>query len=172
VVENDPIAAWPSTLMYLILVDQVGKVIRPASSAPRDKSDDLRIALGEFDSALDEIDRDMMYALRCAFGHEFAMANPGPYPDGAVGPLRHRFQLVESTEQKLVVYHGQWNGKYGSACVGGPTEVNLTELANVVERVVSDIEQRVDAGDVRLIDGVTPEMVLHRWGFRVLNAVS
>jgi hypothetical protein len=47
--------------------------------------------------------------------------------------------------------------------------VNLTELANVVERVVSDIEQRVVAGDVRLVTGVNLEMVLHRWGFRVLN---
>jgi hypothetical protein len=81
--------------------------------------------------------------------------------------LRHRFQLVESPQPKLVEYNGDWNGEYGSSSVGGPTEVNLTELANVVERVVLDIETRCDAGDLRLVGGVTPEMVLSRWGFRV-----
>ena len=163
VTESEPVAVWPYAHVYLILMDQVGKVIRPASSARRKTSRDLRTALKEWDSGLDEKDRDMLYALRNAFGHEFAMAN-----ENAKNPsLQHRFQLTRAAERKLVVYNGQWNGKYGTASVGGPTEVNLTELAEVVERVVRDIETRCDAGDVRLVTDVTPDIVRFRWGFRV-----
>jgi hypothetical protein len=150
--------------VYLILMHQVGKVIQPASSARTDTSKDLRTALEEFDSGLDETDRDMLYALRCALGHEFAMANENAkFPS-----LQHRYQLAEAGERKLVVYNGQWNGEYGEASVGGPTEVNLTELAEVAERVVRDIETQCDAGDLRLVNDVTPEMVPFRWCFRVL----
>jgi len=167
-VEAKITASWPGALVYLILMDQVGKVIQPVLSARTTTSNDLRTALEEFDSGLDSTDRDMLYALRCALGHEFAMANENArYPS-----LQHRFQLTEAGERKLVVYNGQWNGKYASQSVGGPTEVNLTELTEVVENVVRDIETQCDAGDLRLVGDVTPEMVPFRWCFRVLPGTA
>ena len=46
--------------------------------------------------------------------------------------------------------------------------MNLTELANVIERVVADIEKKCADGELVLAPDVTPEMVLRRWGFRVI----
>jgi hypothetical protein len=162
---GEPTALWPASLTYLVLLEQIGKVIRPTWSKRRKPSRDLRAALGEWHSGLNQTDLDMLYALRCAFGHEFAMAN-----ENANHPtLQHRFELHDAGERTLVKYNGQWNGVYGAGAVGGPTAVNLRELAEVVEAVVVDIERSVAARDVRLIDGVDLEMVLNRWGFRVLG---
>jgi hypothetical protein len=71
--------------------------------------------------------------------------------------------LTLAQERRLVDYNGQWNDRYASESVGGPTEVNLTELARVVQRVVNNIETKCDSGDLRLVAGVTPDMVWHRW---------
>ena len=62
---------------------------------------------------------------------DFAMSNE----NARIPSLQHRFQLTEAGEQKLVDYRGQWNGKYASQSVGGPTEVNLTVLAYNLKRV-------------------------------------
>jgi hypothetical protein len=55
---------------------QVGKVICPAASR-LEPARDLRGALSWFDSGPDRRDRDMLFGLRCAFAHEFAMAHEG-----------------------------------------------------------------------------------------------
>ncbi|MEY2588226.1 MAG: hypothetical protein QOJ67_210 [Acidimicrobiaceae bacterium] len=111
----------------------------------------------------------MLYALRNAFAHEYALANEGK-KGLQDDPLRHRFQLAESEDRLLVAYpEKSWNGVYGAESEGGPTEVNLSELQVLVERVIARIERAVLAGSLRLVVGVSPQMVLARWGFRVRN---
>jgi hypothetical protein len=75
-IETEPVASWPSSLTYLILLDQIGRVICPA---PRrsPKKGDLRDALQDFDPTISDRDTVMLYALRCAFAHECALANQG-----------------------------------------------------------------------------------------------
>ena len=164
IVEGEATAVWSSVLLYLVLMEQAGKVICPAPDRLT-KGSDLRDTLRRFASGLDEDDLDVLYALRNAFAHEFAMANPNAKDPS----LNHRFQFALAGDPRVVIYNGHWNGEFGSKSVGGPTEVNLTALAVMVERVVDDIEARCRAGELLLVDGVDPEMVPVRWTFRTIS---
>lgn len=162
-------AQWAGTLTYLILLDQIGQVItpkrRPHSSPP------FIVALKEFAPSLSTRDREMLYGLRCALGHEFGLANPGR-ANMKDDPRRHLFTLYESTERRLVVYPTRrWNGRYGARAnhKTGITHLNTTELGNVIEEVIGRIEDGARAGSLHLVEGITPTMVRGRWGFRVID---
>lgn len=160
--------AFVGALTYLILLDQVGKAICPAPGRPPADVPFLA-ALTDFAPPLSERDREMLYSLRNALAHELAMVN-----EGRGNPLRrHRFELHEAEDRKLVVYPTTpWNGLFGDASGGGNTAVNLTELATLVEGVVALIEQMCQQRQLALVNGVTPEMVLDRWGFRIYHGPS
>ena len=81
VIEGKAVAVWPYAHMYLILMDQVGKVIMPASSTRTTPSNDLRTALEEFDSGLDERDRDMLCAPTLPVDEFGEMANKNAIPE-------------------------------------------------------------------------------------------
>jgi hypothetical protein len=162
--ESEPIADWPAALLYLILLDQIGRVIRPADATPTSVTT-MTETLKRFAPSLTERDHGMLYALRNAFAHEYALTNQ----HSTDARKQHRFQLTLASDPLLADYRGgPWNGKFGDESEGGPTEVNLTYLGTVVEGVVSEIEKRCDDGALRLVDGVTPAMVYQRYGFRVL----
>jgi hypothetical protein len=74
-VETEPTAMWSSVLLYLVLMEQAGKVICPAPDRVT-AGNDVRDALRRFGSGLDEDELDVLYAVRNAFVHEYAMANP------------------------------------------------------------------------------------------------
>lgn len=162
------LAVWPGTLVYLVLLDQVGQVLAPTRREPT--REPFMDALADFAPALSERDRHMLYALRCAFAHEFALANEG---GGPRSPRRHMFELHEAGERKLVVYPVRtWNGLHGRRAnvKTGTTRVNLTEVGNVVEDIVATIEAGARSRSLRLVRGVTPAMVISRWGFRTYEA--
>ena len=158
--------AWPAALMYLVLLDQVGKVIAPT---PRARSEvPFLTALEEFAPSLSEQDREMLYALRCAFAHEFALANEGR--GAKVALRRHIFELYEAGERRLVVDPAEpWNGEYGKSRTGGPTKVNLTEFGTLMEELIAQVESGATDGSLVLVAGVTPEMATTRWGFQVFE---
>jgi hypothetical protein len=115
-------------------------------------------ALADFAPALTEQDRHLLYALRCAFAHEYGLSNEGKGNKHAA-LRRHQFQLHEAGERKLAVYPvRQWNGRHGRRANSktGTTKVNLTEVGNLVEDVVATVEAGARSGNLRLIQGLTP----------------
>lgn len=168
-------ALWPGTLVYLVLLDQVGQVISPRPRKPA--REPFLMALEEFGPpSLSERDREMLYALRCAFAHEYALANEGPQtgPRATSGIRRHLFALAEAHGSTDLVHYpsrGRWNGRYDKRMnwKTGTTEVNIVALADLVEEVVARIERMANANELHLVKGVTPTMVLRRWGFREVD---
>lgn len=162
-------AIWPGTLVYLVTVDQVGQVISMRRRLPTHEP--FMDALDDFAPTLPVRDRHMLYALRCAFAHEFGLVNEGRGKHAAV--RQHLFQLHEAGERKLVIYPKRvWNGRFGARAntKTGTTHVNITEVARVVEEVVATIESAATAGHLRLLQGVTPATVTSRWHFRTFEA--
>src|SRR5262245_54024261 len=68
-------AVWLGTLVYLVLLDHFGQVLAPKPRAP--SPEPFMEPLTDFAPALDVRDRQMLYALRCSFAHQFALANEG-----------------------------------------------------------------------------------------------
>ena len=162
-------AVWPGTPTYLVLLDQVGQVLAPKRRKPT--TEPFMDALADFAPALTNRDRHMLYALRCAFAHEIALANEGRGRHAL--DRRHLFELHEARDRRLALYPAcRWNGLYGNRAnrKTGTTKVNLTEVGTVVEDVVAKIEAAASAGQLRLVRGVTPAMVASRWGFQVYDA--
>ena len=45
--------------------------------------------------------------------------------------------------------------------------VNLTALEAVVEGIIAEVERGATEGTLRLVTGITPDIILARWGFQV-----
>jgi hypothetical protein len=50
--------------------------------------------------------------------------------------------------------------------------VNLHRLEALLERIILNVESGARDGTLRLVEGVSRDMVLSRWGFRVFEPLS
>lgn len=164
--ETAPRRTWPGTVTYLTLLDQLGQVVCPLRGRSPSRTPFLA-ALEDFAPSVSARDRETLYALRNAFVHEFGLANPAS--DKSVA-RRHLFTVVEADDPRLVVYPDiPWNGKFGVERKGGATEVNITQVAQVVEDVVSTVETLCHSRELTFVDGMTRDMAIERFGLRVRN---
>lgn len=161
-----PRRTWPGAVTYLTLLDQLGQVVCPLPGRRPSKPPFLA-ALEDFVPSVNARDRETLYALRNAFVHEFGLANPAS--DKSVA-RRHLFTVVEADDPRLVVYPDiPWNGKFGVEREGGATEVNITQVAQVVEDVVSNVETLCRGRKLIFVEGITRDMAIERFGFHVRN---
>jgi hypothetical protein len=112
-VENEARAGnWLGTLGYLVLLDQVGGCFEPAFGPQREPANRTAFvkALTLFTPRLSDDDILALYALRCAFAHEYALTN---YRRNQPR-LTHRFLLRDEDSAAPVVEHPQmpWHGSY------------------------------------------------------------
>jgi hypothetical protein len=97
------------TLAYLILLDQIGGCFAPRThprSTPLPNA--VARALAYFAPGLSDTDIITLYALRCAFAHDYALTNAHKDPR-----LTHRFLIVDDLTAPLFVYPAvAWTGRY------------------------------------------------------------
>jgi hypothetical protein len=150
IVHDEMAHSWLGALAYLVMLDQVGECFRP-EPAPRTPPLNRAIlrALAYFGpAALGDSEALAIYALRCAFAHDFALVNVGRGPQAA--QLHHRFVLVDDKESSLVqLPDAPWDGNLNGHIRSNQTLVNLRELGDVAEQVVESL-QRASA-DRRLV---------------------
>jgi hypothetical protein len=93
-----------------------------------------------------------MYALRCAFAHDYALTNAHKDPR-----LTHRFLIVDDLTAPLFEYPAvAWTGRYDDRRRSNQTRVNLQAVGDVTESVVASIVtlQGQDDLDIVLPGGI------------------
>jgi hypothetical protein len=168
--ERIPPTDWSGALVYLILLELIGSTLRPqgrrASSNDKKRrkptEQPVARALRYFaNPVMTPRQRGALVALRNSFAHNFGLINRGR-------DRQHRFWLVNDEGEPLIKFPARrWNGKYGSASLGGPTIVNLRALGDLVEDVVVQVERAAQAKELRLASGVTVDELGTAYGFRI-----
>lgn len=139
-------AIWAGSLLYLVLVDQIGNCFRnPDRTVPFDKREFFRGMQHFADPTPPPEELFALYALRCSFAHRYSAANLGEGRDAV--SLHHRFQLLWEPETALIggLDDGvEWDGKYNRAALTARiTRVNLYAVEEMVERMIGGVQRTV-----------------------------
>lgn len=164
---------WSGTFVYLTLLEQVGKSLRPRGARRTLSNSNLRPsgekilekAIRQFaPTAATPRERQVLYALRCAFAHEFGLFNKG----NGKPPYCRVFRLDDDPSGKPLVkppsHH--WNGRFTVASVKSAyTTVNLIGVADVAEQVIQSV--RAYSNRVALRSEVPIAELPLRFGFQI-----
>ena len=156
-----PTALWAGSTVYLILLEQVGKSLRPKGGKRSAHEYELEKAIRQFaPSSATPRERKVLYALRCAWVHEFGLFNKNPKNVA----YQHCFGLEDDLSASLVKWPGRrWDGDTMSAGATTSTTVGLPALGNLTEEVVRSVRVHSNATQLRAEMGT--EELRKRFGF-------
>jgi hypothetical protein len=125
--------SWIGAIGYLVLLDQIGACFKPIGRNPIDKNDIYK-ALAYF-SDLKEAEIWAIYALRCAFAHDYSLYNKNERrPD-----LQHWFEVSQGRTTLVELPTTPWNGDYCNQDRQCLTKIDLEQLGDLVENVVRSV---------------------------------
>lgn len=140
VVSPDHTRSWLGATGYLILLDQVGTCFRQIGvSVAADNP--IAHALKQFSHMTDDAHVDVIYALRHALAHDYALFNA----NSKHLSRQHAFNFTADDHTPLVVLPQRaWNGSYDVNTLIAPeqtTVVNLRALGDLCEEVVANLRR-------------------------------
>jgi hypothetical protein len=154
---------WGGTLIYLALLEQIGHSLRPLRGRTIRKEPTIEKAIRQFaPRAATQRQRQVLYALRCAFAHEFGLFN-----DKAKVPYRRAFRVDDTPGGPLVIPPRRtWSGKLADLTSATQTTVYLVTVGDLAEDVVRSVRGHAISGTLRS-ELATTELRT-RFGFRVI----
>jgi hypothetical protein len=168
-VPDEDRAEWAAVLMYLILLEQLGEVLRrKGTRTPKDSENTLMRALRLWAPTVKKSHADALRALRNAVAHDFGLTSRDRSKK-----RHHRKFALSSTGALVVLPARRWNGEYGKADDkkvglkknrGGGVRVNVRAVGDLVESVVATV--RANEPDLRL--NLHPDEVTTRFGFSIV----
>ena len=121
--------SWLGTLGYMAILDQIGKCFIPRNRVPLDNLNTIQKALRYF-TRLGHHRINAIYALRCAFTHDFSLYNQNRKDT----TLQHRFLVTQGTKPPLVkLPKVPWDGDILNRNHQDQTVINLEKLGDLVE---------------------------------------
>lgn len=157
-IELEPKTMWLGAIAYLILFDQIGDAVsRPSRQV---EGGGILRALALF-SDLPEAERKALYALRCAFAHDYSLVHNR-------GSAKHLFRVVWEDDVPLVqLPSSTWSGRYDD--LSEDTTVNLLALTELGESVVKGVIDAYSEGDLELAVSVVEAD--HRYFVTIMDDV-
>jgi hypothetical protein len=149
--------SWLGGTAYLILLDQIGKCLKPADVPNPDGPSSIERALQMWSSRR-RPEVCALTALRHAFAHDFALSNPNSDPD-----YQHRFALDQHPTRLVEFPAEPWAGDYRST-EHDTTTVSLRVLGDLVETVVDKVRHEAAAGNVEITLAGGPTELIYRYG--------
>lgn len=154
--------SWVGALGYLAILDQIGNCFRLQSRAESNAivENPIVSALRNFtDLSADEI--AALYALRCAFAHDFSLFNVHPTKP----ELTHCFRLHATAEEGLVkLPAARWSGDYAHRPPECWTSIDLALLGDLVEDICARLPQMARAGAISIKLAGGPTELIDRYG--------
>jgi hypothetical protein len=141
--------SWIGAIGYLALLDQLGACFKPKGTNPIDKNDIYK-ALHYFTKPkLKEAEIWAIYALRCAFAHDYSLYNRnGEHPE-----RQHRFAVSQGRTTLVELPTTQWNGEYDNQDVQCLTKIDLQQLGDLVEDVVRRVRILAEQHKLEIVLG-------------------
>ena len=131
--------SWVGALGYLSILDLIGNSLTKADSRGQaeEELNPLVSALQAFSElTLEEI--SAIYALRCAFAHDFSLYNAHPTKP----ELTHYFRLFPGTNEPIVqLPQVRWKGACGDRSPDCSTAIGLTLLGDLVEDIFLNLQE-------------------------------
>ena len=125
--------SWLGASGYLTVLDQLGKCYRPKSKQRLNKINSITKALKYF-THLSDHEIASIYALRCAFSHDYSLFNIGN--NGADDKLTQHFTVTGLGFNNLISLPNiQWNGNHSEKTIENRTIINLPLLGDLVEEI-------------------------------------
>ena len=140
--------SWLGSLGYMAVLDQIGGCFETAKTGVTGSS--IERALRHF-TTLTEADIQAIYALRCAFAHDYSLHNVHNQP-----ARTHQFAVCADSTSPLITFPTtQWDGLLTSLSASTITLVNLEILGDLVEDVYQEVVSHAAANTliVRLTGG-------------------
>ncbi len=157
--EHGRLDSWLGALGYLTVLDQIGKCYRPKNEEKILKDNNISRALKYFTS-LSNKEVSSIYALRCAFSHDYSLFNVGKKKSKDI--LTQHFTVTgEGYPHFIILPKTQWNGIHSQKNFENMTYINLPFLGDVVEAIykkltnifiLDQIEIELEGGHKELID--------------------
>lgn len=123
--------SWLGAIGYMTLMDQIGKCFRPVSQTKITDANSITKCLRYFTTLSNE-EIDAIYALRCAFAHDYSLLNISTTKP----QLNHRFTVYQGNEGNVVTLPSSaWDGDRNSDDMNTITLVNLEGLGDLVESI-------------------------------------
>jgi hypothetical protein len=152
---------WLGALGYMALLDQIGTCLKPKETDESGNS--IEKALRYF-TDLGEKKIQALYALRCAFAHDYGLANPNKGNQDR----QHIFTVCEGAHPRLVRFPtSPWEGNYQTVSRDNITVVNLEALGDLVESVCQKVckQAKNDKLEIELSEGI--DELFKRYFFKI-----
>jgi hypothetical protein len=150
--------SWLGALGYMVLLDQIGKCFRPQSKHAIQGSA-IHKALTYF-TTLGNAEMDALYALRCAFAHDYSLINVNREKPG----LTHRFHIWDGPSGSVVTLPKvRWDGNLKTKSAENVTSVNLEQLGDLVENIFRTLMSLAQAKKLELDLRGGPDELMHRY---------
>jgi len=159
--DHDENESWLGVTGYMVLLDQIGKCFKPKDRSIKEKRSIIK-ALKYF-STLDDNKIDVVYALRCAFAHDFSLFN---FNDDS--RFCHRFLISTEKGQPLIsLPNNKWTGQYDIDQNDDITIINITLICDLIEGIYSKLLElaRADELEITLKRGI--KEFAFRYGLRL-----
>ena len=158
---------WLAAIGYFALLEQIGNCFRPKETTIRVHGNEngIKKAL-KFFSSLSKEEIDALYALRCAFAHDFSLSNSGALTAKSV----HHFRITEGAGTPLVLFPNEpWDGRYQNIKAETTTTVNLELFGDLVEKLIIHLQVMAekDQLDIALKGGA--EELEKRYSFAIIH---
>ena len=158
--------SWLGAVGYLILLDQIGTCFKPAGTGDL-AGNTINRALSYF-TDLSQDERSALYAMRCAFAHDYSLVNENPHTHVRT----HHFIILSDPNFPVLRLPPQpWNGDYAVRDQDNATIVNVRALGDLVERICRELTDLARAGDLEVILPGGVEELTSRYGLRFRNQV-
>lgn len=165
--EFGDLGSWLGAIGYMTLLDQIGTCFKPITSTVVNGSTIIK-ALRYF-TALPEKECDAIYALRCAFAHDYSLYNI----NNKRPSLTHHFHVCKSPTIPVVTLpNQQWNGVVNNKNQLNKTTINLEAVGDLVEEICSRLFDLANESNLEVtLQGGTDELI-QRYSFFAINDIE
>jgi hypothetical protein len=158
---------WLAAIGYFALLEQIGNCFRPKETLVKVHGNEngIKKAL-KFFSNLSKEEIDALYALRCAFAHDFSLSNLKV--EGA--KRLHHFRVTEGTVTPLVLFpQASWDGSYQDIKPETITTVNLELFGDMVEELISRLMEMAQKDRLTIALRGGAEELEKRYSFVIIH---
>ncbi len=159
-IDSSKHGCWLGAIGYMALLDQMGTCFKPVG-VPVEQGNTIRKALRYF-STLPDNEIDAIYALCCAFAHDFSLYNINTREPS----LTHRFQVgVGGSMNVVTLPTTPWDGDYRNRAKDNVTTINLEAFGDLVEGICNQLTRLIQSDDLEVVLAGGTDELLQRYSF-------
>jgi hypothetical protein len=152
---------WLGALGYMAVLDQIGSCFKPKSH--QIISDNSMVKALTYFTSLSSSERLVLYALRCAFAHDYSLSNVNT----SKIDLTHYFEVTRGSGRLVKLPIVSWSGDYSTLTHDNQTLLDLEEFGNTVEKVYFSLVTLAKSSQLDITLAGGSDELIQRYGFFV-----